>query len=304
MGNRPLLVSVIVCTYNRAQLLKNCLQSLYKQSIDNKHYEVIVVDNNSIDDTEKVVNRFSRDYSSVRFVTEKNQGLSYARNRGWKEARGTYVAYIDDDAIANPDWIGQIVQFIKSHPEVNVFGGPYDRFFHNPFPDWLPENYGTLNLGNKIKLLNQKNEWLSGSNIVFNKSILEKYGGFVTNLGMKGDKILYGEETELLVRLKKVGESIYYVPTISVKHLVADYKLRFWWLVNNNYYRNFSISLMNKDRLDLLRGLFYFVKSLFLFPFCLLRVTNDPWKRKVYFGLSNIFASLGRIFGSFTYAHY
>ena len=304
MKSRSVLASVIVCTYNRAQLLKNCLLSLDKQSIDNKHYEVIVVDNNSTDDTQNVVKRFARNRPNTKLVTEKKQGLSYTRNRGWKEAKGRYVAYIDDDALAEPDWIEQIVNFLKTHPKINVFGGRYNRFFLNPFPGWLPENYGTLNLGNKIKILNQKDEWLSGSNIIFNKSILEKYGGFVTNLGMKGDKILYGEETELLVRLKKDGKSIYYVPAILVKHLVGDYKLHFWWILKGDYYRNFSISLMNKDRLDLLRGLFYFAKSLFLFPFYLLRVTNDPWKRKVYFGLSNILGSLGRIFGSLTYAHY
>ena len=304
MNSRSVLVSVLVCTFNRAQLLINCLQSLDKQSINKKRYEVIVVDNNSTDDTKNVVKRFARNRSNIKLVTEKKQGLSYTRNRGWKEAKGRYVAYIDDDAIAQTDWIKQIVYFLKSYPSVHVFGGPYSRFFTSTPPTWFPENYGTLHLGNETKILNQKDEWLSGSNINFNKSILEKYGGFVTNLGMKGDKILYGEETELLVRLKKDGESIYYVPAILVKHLVGDYKLHFWWVLKSDYYRNFSISLMNKDRLDLLRGLFYFVKSLFLFPFYLLRVTNDPWKRKVYFGLSNILGSLGRIFGSLTYAHY
>lgn len=304
MNSRFVLVSVIVCTYNRAQLLKNCIRSLVKQSINKKLFEIIVIDNNSSDDTQNVVNDFARNHSNIKLVIEKKLGLSHARNRGWKEARGKYVAYIDDDAFAQTDWVEQIVSFINTHPSVKVFGGSYSRFFHNPPPSWLPENYGTLNLGNKTKVLNMKNEWISGSNMIVSKSILEKYGGFVTNLGMKGDKILYGEETELLVRLKKDGESIYYVPAISVKHLVGDYKLHFWWILKSDYYRNFSISLMNKDRLDLLRGLFYFVKSLFLFPFYLLRVTNDPWKRKVYFGLSNIFGSLGRIFGSLTYAHY
>lgn len=302
--NKSILVSVVVCTYNRAQLLADCLRSLVKQSINKRYYEVLVVDNNSTDNTERVVNRFSRNHPNIRLIMEKKQGLSYARNRGWKEARGKYVAYIDDDAIADPDWVNQIVGFAKIHPRVNVFGGPYSRFFLHPPPVWLPEDHGSLNMGNKVKLLHVRNEWISGSNMIFRKLILDKYKGFVTNLGMKGGQILYGEETELLARLKRDGESIYYVPAISVKHLVGDYKLHFWWILKSDYYRNFSISLMNKDRLDLLRGLFYFVKSLFLFPFCLLRVTNDPWKRKVYFGVSAIAGSLGRISGSLTYAHH
>lgn len=304
MNNTSLLVSVIVSTYNRVKLLRTCLQSLDRQTADKHLYEVIVVNNNSNDNTQPITKSFIKNRHSFRLVSETKQGLSHAKNRGWKEAKGKYVAYIDDDAIAQTDWVEQIINFHKTHPSIQVFGGPYDRFFHNSPPSWLPENYGTLNLGKRIRQLNSRNEWLSGSNIIFNKLILEKYGGFVTDLGMKGDKILYGEETELLVRLKKDGESIYYVPSISVKHLVADYKLHFWWILKSDYYRNFSISLMNKDRLDLLRGLFYFLKNLFLYPFYLLRVTNDPWKRKVYFGLANIFGSLGRIFGSLAYAHY
>ena len=161
-----------------------------------------------------------------------------------------------------------------------------------------------LNLGNNVKVLNSENEWLSGTNMIFHKSILEKYRGFMTNLGMKGDKILYGEETELQIRLKKDGESIYYVPDILVQHLVAPHKLHFWWLIQNNYYRNFSISLMNKDRLDFLRGMFYLTKSLFLLPFYLFVLTRDPWKRKLYFGMSAISGSLGRIIGSCVYAYY
>lgn len=304
MNNRPVLVSVIVCTYNRALLLKNCLRSLDKQSISKKHFEVIVVDNNSTDDTQKVVKDSKKNYSNTRVVIENKQGLSYARNRGWKEAKGKYVAYIDDDAIAQTDWVEQIINFHKTHPSVQVFGGPYDRFFYNSPPSWLPENYGTLNLGKRIRQLNTRNEWISGSNMIVSKSILEKYGGYATNLGMKGDKILYGEETELLVRLKKNGESVYYVPSISVKHLVADYKLHFWWLVANSYFRNFSISLMNKDRRDILRGLYYLIKNLLLFPFYVFMITGDPWKRKLYFGVSAVAGSLGRIIGSCVYAHY
>ncbi len=298
MENKALLISVIVCTYNRSSSLKGCLQSLKKQTANKSIYEVIVVDNNSSDNTEEIIKYFTKSRLTIRLVKEKNQGLSFARNRGWKDAKGIYVAYIDDDAIAESEWVEQIAHFLKTHPQVGVFGGPYDRFSPNPLPAWLPENYGTLNLGNKRKLLNTKDDWLSGSNIIFKKAILEQYSGFKTNLGMKGDKILYGEETELLIRLKKMEEAVYYVPNIRVKHLVAERKLSLWWLLKSDYFRNFSISLMNNDRLDLLRGLFYLIKSLFQLPFYLLMLTKDPWKRKLYFGLSNISGSLGRISGS------
>lgn len=298
MKHKKILISVVVCTYNRAGLLANCLKSLKNQTADKNFYEVIIVDNNSIDNTQEIAESFISNRASFRIIKEKHQGLSYARNKGWQEAKGKYVAYIDDDAEAKPDWIEQIAHFLKTHPKVKVFGGPYSRFFRTSPPVWLPENYSTLNLGSRIKALNVKNEWISGSNMIFNKILFYKYGGFNTDFEGKGAKVIYGEEIEFLTRLKKTGESVFYVPTIRVKHLVAECKLNLWGLLKNDYSRGFSISLMNKDKLDLLRGLFYLIKSLFLFPFYFIMLTKDPWMRKVYFGLCNISGSLGRISGS------
>ena len=298
MKNITLLISVVVCTYNRSSLLKNCIRSLEKQMADKKNYEVIVVDNNSKDNTKEIVRDYIKNKLNVRTVTEKNQGLSYARNRGWKEAKGKYVAYIDDDAIAELDWVEQIMIFIQKNPKIKAFGGPYSRFSPNPLPAWIPENYFTLNLGNTEKKIDLKKEWISGSNMIFNRSIFDKYGGFNTNLGMKGSKILYGEETELLIRLKKMEEAVNYVPNIRVKHLVAEQKLNLWWLLKNDYSRGFSISLINKNKLNLLTNLLYLIMSLFIFPLSLFDNKRDLFKRRVYVGLSKFFLTLGNIAGS------
>lgn len=298
MKTKSLLISVIVCTYNRAVILENCLKSLEKQTAGKHLYEVIVVNNNSTDNTEMVVKNFSKNKPNFRIVREKRQGLSNARNKGWREAKGKYVAYIDDDAIAEFDWIKQIVMFIKNNPKVNAFGGPYDRFSLKPLPVWFPENYCILNLGDKAKVLNLRNECISGSNMIFNKSIFEKYGGFNTDLGMKGNRILYGEEAEFLFRLKKTEGPVFYVPTIRVRHLVTERKLHLWWLLKSDYFSNFSYSLLNKNRLDFFRGLFYFISGLLMFPLYVFDSKKNPFKRRIYFGLSKIFSSLGRIAGS------
>lgn len=298
MSNKSVLLSVIVCTYNRAKLLKNCLLSLDKQTIDRNLYEVIVVDNNSTDDTQKIVRSFAKRRHNVRLVTEKKQGLSYARNRGWQEAKGKYVAYIDDDAVAESVWIKQVITFIRKNPKINAFGGPYSRFSSNPLPAWLPENYFTLNLGDKTKELNLKKECISGSNMIFNKSVFKIYGGFNTNLGMKDSKILYGEETEFLVRLGKTGESIYYVPTIRVRHLVAERKMNFWGLLKNDYWHSFSISLITKSKYIFLTGVASLLLSLLLIPIYLTDKKKGVIKRRLYYGFSKIFLSLGQITGS------
>ena len=115
-----IVLSIIVCTYNRESLLPLCLQSLTDQAIDKRLYEVIVVNNNSTDGTQEVAESFAEMSKNLRVVLERRQGLSHARNRGWMEAQGKFVAYIDDDAIAWPDWIYSILDFIKRHPDSGI----------------------------------------------------------------------------------------------------------------------------------------------------------------------------------------
>lgn len=298
MSDKPTL-SIIVCTYNRASLLKNCLQSLEKQTTNKKNYEVIVINNNSSDNTSQVVKDLMEgQLSNIKEVIERKQGLSYARNHGWKKARGKYVAYIDDDATAECDWVEQILKFIKRKPNINAFGGPYSRFSTRPFPDWLPQNYFTLNLGNTEKTLDLKKEWISGSNMIFNKMLFYKYGGFRTDLGMKGSKILYGEETEFLIRLRKGGTSVYYVPKIRVKHLVPEGKLRLWWLLKCDYRGSYIMAILKKSKISFFKGIIYFLLALLLIPVYLIDKKKGVIKRRWYYGLSNIFLSLGQIAGS------
>ena len=82
------VATVVVCTYNRAHLLRSCLESLLAQTLDQGQFEVLVVDNNSTDATSQIVNEYTAKYSHFVAVAERQQGLSYARNRGWKEADG------------------------------------------------------------------------------------------------------------------------------------------------------------------------------------------------------------------------
>ena len=98
-------ISVVVCTYNRAHILPGCLESLVAQTLDSKLFEVVVVDNGSIDNTKEVAETFVGKFSRFKVVSALQQGHSFARNRGWQEARNPFVAYIDDDARAYPDWL-------------------------------------------------------------------------------------------------------------------------------------------------------------------------------------------------------
>ncbi|TDI99034.1 MAG: glycosyltransferase, partial [Deltaproteobacteria bacterium] len=132
-----LRISVVVCTYRNPGLLEKTLASLLNQTLDSARYEVIVVDNNSNDSTPDVVARFP----SVRYVFEPEQGLSAARNAGIRAASSDIIAFIDDDAEADPGWLQALLEVYDSVPNALAVGGKADPIWDAPPPSWLDENY-------------------------------------------------------------------------------------------------------------------------------------------------------------------
>ena len=120
-------VSVVICTYNREDMLEIALESLTKQEVSASDFEVIVVDNNSKDNTKAVAEKFIAANSHFRYVLETNQGLSHARNRGGNEASTDFVAYMDDDAKAPANWVKQLIEIIDDK-KPDIFGGPIYPF--------------------------------------------------------------------------------------------------------------------------------------------------------------------------------
>ena len=227
------LLSIVVCTYNRSGWLAGCLSSLESQC-DNLPVEILVVDNNSSDLTASVVGQFHEHSPEIKYIFECQQGLSYARNRGFMEAEGEYVAYIDDDARACPGWIMAILNFFKNYPDAAGVGGQHKAFSSVPIPKWFPREYGTRSLGQETRLLMEK-EWISGTNMVFRKSALVEVGGFDPVIGMTGDKVSYGEETQLTLRMLECGMKIYYCAEMQVEHAILPYKLTLRWLLRSNF---------------------------------------------------------------------
>jgi len=227
-------LSVVVCTYNRADLLPGCLESLADQTADKSAYEVIIVNNNSTDTTQEIAESFTSREPNFRVVIETAQGISHARNRGGVEAQGEYVAYIDDDAKARLDWVSAIIRFFEAEPEAIGVGGPYYAYSTVPIPAWFPKEYGSMSLGNVTRLL-QKGEWISGTNMVFKKYALNEVGGFDTSIGMSGDKVSYGEEPHLTRKMLERGMKIYYCAEMSVDHAILPNKFRLRWLLRSNF---------------------------------------------------------------------
>ena len=220
-------LSIIICTTGNRSELISCLQSLKKHS----GVEVLVINN-----SRKKLS-LNNKYKVIKVINEYKPGLSYARNTGWKKAKGDYIAYIDDDSIADKDWIKNILKFIEKNPEVKTFGGPYKRHSNVPIPSWIPNDFGTLDNGTKKKKLNIGTEWLSGTNMVFKKELLREMGGFNPRLGMNGKKVSYGEETDLQIRIANKGVDIWYDPSIKVSHLLDERKIKLWWVLKDSFIR-------------------------------------------------------------------
>jgi len=232
-NNSRLAISVVICTYNRAELLANSLQTLCEQTINKSDYEILVVDNNSQDSTPDLTKTFCRNYPNIRYFLETRIGLSHARNRGWREAKGQYVAYVDDDCKMPTPWL-KIAMKIIDQIAPAAFGGPADAFYSSPKPYWWKDCYGSYQLSQVPRPL-RPFEYLKGNNIFFRREILESLNGFDARLGMSDKNLGYHEETELQIRIRKTmsHELIYYDPKLHVFHLVRPETMTFRWILNS-----------------------------------------------------------------------
>jgi glycosyltransferase involved in cell wall biosynthesis len=230
-------ISAVICTYNRADLLSGALDSLCHQTLASDRYEILVVDNASTDNTAEVVQVCQDNYPdyAIRYFHEAKQGLSYARNRGWQEARGEYVAYIDDDCKVPEQWLTEAIEIIRC-VSPGMLGGPYYAFYNSPKPAWYKDEYGSHMVADQAGKL-PPDQYLSGGNLFIHKDLLRAAGGFNSLLGMAGKEIAYGEETALIrwVGRYKPQTLIYYSPELFVYHLVRETKWNFVWLIRQRF---------------------------------------------------------------------
>lgn len=228
------IISVVICTYNRAGLLADVLESVCRQSLAASAYEIIVVDNSSTDETARVSHAFAERYPNVRYCAELQQGLSYARNRGWQEAQGEYIAYLDDDCRAPVSWLA-ISKEVIERVSPDVFGGPYFAFYNTPKPPWFKDEYGSWTPAEQATAITPDD--LHGGNLFLRRNLLSMVGGFDPTLGMKGRQIAYGEETALLRYLYTIQASthFYYDPRLFVYHLVRAEKFSLWWQLRSTF---------------------------------------------------------------------
>ena len=211
--------SIIVSTHNRAALLTDCVDSLLTQTINKSRFEIIIVDNNSNDNTEEIAKDFVKNNSNIRYMQEKTVGYSATRNCGWKNASGNIVAYIDDDEIASPDWLENIEKAFQIEEKPDIVGGIYLIKYDKTPPDWFTESMGGTNKNRQKGLLNQRKDcYLAGGNIAFKKEVLGNLNGFSNDFNMKNGFLMMGEDTDICQRAKNAGFKLFYDPDIKIYH--------------------------------------------------------------------------------------
>lgn len=223
-------ISVIICTYNRSASLKRTLEHIQDMIIPNNvNWELLIVDNNSIDDTHLVVDIFRKTTNiNCKYIFEKNQGLSFARNSGITQSEGEIIAFTDDDVIVDKSWIKNIYDAFQRNPNIACIGGKILPVWESPCPEWLKgkllDRLALCDLGDEKKILSDPKVW--GANLSFKSSVIRKYGLFDTDMGHKGGKLYGGEETKYLESLIGAGEKIIYSPHVFVYHCIPESRLR------------------------------------------------------------------------------
>jgi len=244
------IVSVIVCTYNRARLLSLCLQSLENQKISKDLFEVLIVYNISADNTPEIVTRYSEQNKNFRSILETERGLCSARNRGWRESRGEFIAFIDDDAVAEPDWLSEILSTFGSvRPVPDACGGRVELLWESPRPVWMPDSFlaplGKFDYGDAGFFIDGVRGYLSGSNVAFKRELSETVGFFDLSLSRKGDILLSNDEIDFFQRMYHKNLITYYNPGIRVKHHVTRDRVAKEWHLNRSYWQGRSSALMD-----------------------------------------------------------
>jgi glycosyltransferase involved in cell wall biosynthesis len=225
------MLTAIICTYNRAKYIGNLLESVAKNDLAKSEYEIVLVDNNCTDNTREICEAFAKAHKDVnfRYVLEPEQGLSAARNKGIKEAKGDVIAYIDDDALVDTWYLRTYAEWFAMHPETMACGGPIEPLYETEEPSWMTPYTKALltawmNYGDKVREY-PKGRYPGGGNAAYRKEVFDKVGLFNTALGRKGGNLMGSEEKDIFDKMHALGMQVLYLPTPVLHHIIPQTKL-------------------------------------------------------------------------------
>ncbi|QGN06517.1 glycosyltransferase family 2 protein [Halorhabdus sp. CBA1104] len=240
-------VSVVVCTYSmdRYPVFTEAVESALKQTHD--PIEVVLV----VDGNDRVYDRLQDDFGDeanvVTHNNDENRGISYSRTKGAEIASGDIVAFIDDDATAERDWIENLVSVYEETDAIAV-GGDVKPDWQTEKPDFFPAEFywlvGCVEPGFAEDGEEVRNTY--GSNISYRREHFLEVGGYDPNTGRKGDKHLQAHEAPVGIRLlEEYGRGMVYTEDAVVHHKLFEYRGEFGWLVSRSFWQGYSKRVMD-----------------------------------------------------------
>lgn len=217
------LISIVICTYNNAESLNITLQQLIIQKLAHPEMvELIVIDNNSQDNTAEILQTLTCNEMHYKHYFESRQGVSYARNTAIEKAAGEYILSTDDDAEIPPYWIERYINKVLTTGADCIFG-TISVIWDQPKPWWYDDQryqgfFATIDYGDKAFQVKTKSTPFFGKNFCIKKNVLLAMGGFNTALGRKGTDLIGGEEILLFFRLIEEQKIIQYDPDLAIAH--------------------------------------------------------------------------------------
>lgn len=235
-------VSVVICTYadDRYDDFVEATRSVLDQTYDD--VELVLV----IDGNEQVCEQAKRDFGQYDRVTihcnAQNSGLSYSRTRGVEHSTGDVISFIDDDALAERDWIEELVRGYEETDAIAVGGRMVPEWVDGP-AEHVPEEFYWLIGANYERRLEPWSEVRNtlGSNMSFRREVFEEVGGFDEQVGLSGDNQIQAEETELSMRMYEAfGKGMLYNPDAVVAHKIFAYRTGVRWLIRRAFWQGYS----------------------------------------------------------------
>lgn len=231
--------SIIICSYNRYNFLVETIESILYVLKPRNDYEILIIDNNSKDETIQVKDIYNSN-EKVKYFLELKQGLSYARNRGMLESKGEILIYLDDDIeIVNDYFV--VCDELFDDKSISIVGGKVLPFKVN-IPTWIPKKYYFLVSIYDQGEFQKEVTYVMGGNFAIRSIVAEQIGLYNTSLGRNGKSLGGGEEIDYQNRARNMGFKIIYHPKLNILHKINE-------KLNLNYILEYANKVGESERI-------------------------------------------------------
>lgn len=263
MKNNNPLISVIIPTYNRSDMLKLTLDSFTNQNYNN--YEIIIANNNSTDDTENIINEYVLKYENISTIFVRQQGAHYARNHAALKARGKILYFTDDDMIANVNLLTKLIHAFELDNRIGVVTGKIIPRFEEKPPAWVKNDLinGLLSLTDKNRkeylIVSENDIGVYSCHQAIKKNIFFEAGGF--NPDITAGVWIGDGETGLNIKIKRLGVYFAYTSESIIKHIIPAKRTTLKYLIyrigNQGFCDAYTQFKDNNSKTLLLKNIFY-----------------------------------------------